>query len=217
MRINPIYTIPLITPILQLWYRSLRFKQIGYDQVASYRNREKGRVVLFALWHDELFAPLYVHRNQDVLILVSESRDGEFIGRILKRFGYGIIRGSSTRGGVKALKQILKKIKERPQDLAITIDGPTGPRHEVKEGIIYISWKLKIPIVPVRTKIFFKKEFSRSWDRFQLPLPGSKCEIIYDEPYMISSPKMNSHILKKEMRKLKLKMDSLISKQKKRL
>ncbi len=210
MEIDPGKLALFITPVLRLWYYFLFYRQIGYDRVKEYKEKGNASPVLFALWHDELLPPIYIHRNQGILILVSESRDGELISRVLKGFGYNTVRGSSTRGGVKALKQIVQEVKLRPRDLAITVDGPTGPRHKVKEGIIYISWKLNIPIVPVRSRISFKKVFSRSWDRFQLPLPGSMCEIIYGEPYIISCKKINTPILVQETARLEEKMEQLL-------
>ncbi len=159
MKIDFIKTAPVLSFVLKFWYKTLRYSQVGIEQVIGFRCREKGRVVLFTLWHDELFAPIYVHRHEDVVILVSESRDGEFVSRILNRFGYATIRGSSTRGGVKALKKLTKMVNNHPKDIAVTIDGPTGPRHIPKQGVIYLAWKLNIPIVPVRSFVNFKKIF----------------------------------------------------------
>ncbi|GAB6887100.1 lysophospholipid acyltransferase family protein [Desulfothermus okinawensis JCM 13304] len=209
MKIDFIKTAPVLSFVLKFWYKTLRYSQVGIEQVIGFRCREKGRVVLFTLWHDELFAPIYVHRHEDVVILVSESRDGEFVSRILNRFGYATIRGSSTRGGVKALKKLTKMVNNHPKDIAVTIDGPTGPRHIPKQGVIYLAWKLNIPIVPVRSFVNFKKIFYKSWDRFQLPLPFATCKIVYGSPYRISHKKLSSEILKKESYLLKLKMDQL--------
>ncbi len=209
MKINPVKIVPIISATLRIWYKTLRYQQVGLEEIESFRQREQGRAVLFALWHDELFAPIFLHKNQDVTILVSESRDGEFITRILEGFGYNTIRGSSTRGGVKALKNLVKLFDMSPRDMAIAIDGPLGPRHEVKHGVIYLAWKLKIPIVPVRSFLSFKKVFSRSWDTFQLPLPGSKCRVVYGKPYFLNYKKLSGEILKKEAYVLKNKMKNL--------
>ena len=209
MKIDIIKIAPFVSFLLKFWYRTLKYSHECKELVEPFRCREKGRVVLFAIWHDELFAPLYFHRDEDVIILVSESRDGEFIARILKEFGYKTIRGSSTRGGVKALKHFVKMFKENPRDIAITIDGPTGPRHIPKQGVIYLAWKLNIPIVPVRTFVSLKKVFSKSWDKFQLPLPFARCKIIYGRPYYISHKKLSSKILLDESHLLKKKMDEL--------
>lgn len=207
MKIDPIKLTPILFPVLRIWYSTLRFNQINFDLVRD--AKYKGSGVIYAIWHDELFAPIYVHRNQDIAILVSESRDGELISRILHKFGYFTIRGSSTRGGVKALKKTILALTDSSNDMAITVDGPLGPRHVVKQGIIYIAWKLKRPIVPVRTFCSHKKIFSKSWDKFQLPFPFSKCHIVYDTPYILSHKKITSYILEEESKILKSKLDSL--------
>ncbi len=207
MKIDPVRVVPILYPVLKIWYSTLFIRQVNFEAVKVVKN--KGQGVIFALWHDELFAPIDRHKNQEIFVLVSESRDGELMSNILKRFGYLTIRGSSTRGGVKALKQILLTLKDSPKDIAITVDGPLGPRHIVKQGIIYIAWKLKRPIVPLRTYCSFKKVFSSSWDGFQLPLPFSRCSIVYGFPYMLTHEKITTSILEEESKILKSKLDSL--------
>jgi len=128
---------------------------------------------IMACWHGELFmipyAYTYFRVNPKVKLLISEHFDGDLIARTLNFFGFGTIRGSSTRGGVKALLQAIKEIKNG-YDLGITPDGPKGPRHEVHDGIVVMAQKADVKVVLVEI-VPTKYWQLNSWDKFIIPKP----------------------------------------------
>jgi len=139
---------------------------------------------IMACWHGQLFMIPYAYtrfrKTPKVKLLISEHFDGDLIAKTLSYFGFGTIRGSSTRGGVKALLQAIKEIKAG-YDLGITPDGPKGPRHEVHDGIVIMAQKAKVKVVLVEIKPS-KYWQLRSWDKFIIPKPFGTIE------YFISSP-----------------------------
>ncbi|SDN27991.1 hypothetical protein SAMN04488516_101266 [Desulfonauticus submarinus] len=172
----------IITALAKIWSSTLRYKQIEYDNYICLKKQEQP--VLFGIWHGELFPLCYLHRNQNIRVLVSPSRDGEIIANVLLKLGYTLARGSSNKTGVKALISMLKKFRQDPRDMVITLDGPTGPRHKIKDGILFLAYKLELPIIPVRVCISKKFVFN-SWDKFELPYPFAKCEVKYGKPILV--------------------------------
>jgi hypothetical protein len=158
--------------------------------------------VIFALWHDELFSPSYLHRHEGVIAVVSSSQDGELLAQVLSRLGYQLARGSSTRNGMQAVRQVLEHMQRTKADAVLTVDGPRGPRHQVKEGAVYLAAKSGLPVVPVRVHMHPVKRFHKAWDKFQLPLPGARCIVYYGQPYTLESQKINSHSLRMERARL---------------
>ena len=142
------------------------------------------RQVIFCTWHNRLALSMKLHstfrrrHHQTVGLagLVSASRDGAFLAAILERFGIQPVRGSSSRRGGQALLE-LTTWAERGYDLAITPDGPRGPRYVVQDGTMALAQVTGLPIVPASYHLQWKIQL-KSWDRFQIPLPFSRCEII---------------------------------------
>ncbi|MBC8237266.1 MAG: lysophospholipid acyltransferase family protein [Helicobacteraceae bacterium] len=128
---------------------------------------------IMACWHGELLMIPYAYttyrKTPHVKLLISEHFDGNLIAKTLGFFGFGTIRGSSTRGGAKALISAIKELKNG-YDLGITPDGPKGPRHEVQDGIIVMAQKAKVKITVVEIKPSSFWQLS-SWDRFVIPKP----------------------------------------------
>ncbi|HHU93147.1 MAG TPA: lysophospholipid acyltransferase family protein [Halanaerobiaceae bacterium] len=142
-----------------------------------------GKPALFAVWHGKLWIPLFYFRGQNYLVLASSSRDGEYISRVLRKYGYQLIRGSSSRGGGRALLSLVRRIREG-DSVFITPDGPTGPIHKVKPGTIYLQEKTGVPIIPVGVAIERKKTFA-SWDRLNFPLPGTRATLVIGEQLIL--------------------------------
>ncbi len=148
--------------------------------------------VIYGVWHNRLALSmaifrLYPHRRQPerrLAALVSASKDGALLARILETFHVQPVRGSSSRRGPQALLE-LTSWAEQGWDLAITPDGPRGPRHVVHEGIIALAQLTGHPIVPVTVKVRWKFQLN-SWDRFQIPIPGSRCEIVFAQPLRVA-------------------------------
>jgi hypothetical protein len=139
--------------------------------------------VIYCTWHNRLALSmkLYVsfgrrrHQSAGLAGLVSASRDGAFLAAILERFGIQPVRGSSSRRGAQALLE-LTTWAERGYDLAITPDGPRGPRYVVQDGAMSLAQVTGLPVVPVTYFLKWKIQL-KSWDRFQIPLPFSICEV----------------------------------------
>ena len=190
--------------LYRIWARTLTYEQVGYGSAGALRTRDR---LVFALWHDELFAPCYLHRKEGIIALVSASKDGEFLARILERMGYNLSRGSSTRSGVRALKGAVDLMQDMDRDAVVTVDGPKGPRHQVKDGAVYLAYKAEAWIVPVRVRSSRVKRFQRAWDQFQLPLPGARCRILYGTPYKVE--KLRSTSLQQERQRLQNALEEL--------
>jgi lysophospholipid acyltransferase (LPLAT)-like uncharacterized protein len=141
--------------------------------------------VIFCIWHNRLAISMVVHRRypRKLAALVSASRDGALLSSVLSRFGVGAVRGSSSRRGAQALLE-LKHRAEAGYDLAITPDGPRGPRYIVQDGVISLAQVTGLAIVPVTCNLS-RKLTVRSWDGFQVPLPFSRCEITLHHPMLV--------------------------------
>jgi len=189
-----------------IWGATLRYTQVGFQPLQAVR--QQGPIVI-SLWHDELFTPCYLHRKEGIIAVVSQSRDGEILAQVLQRLGYRLSRGSSSRGGLRAVRQALDLLQKTGNDVVLTVDGPKGPRHVAKEGAVYLAHKARAPLVPVRVAVSRAKRFNRAWDRFQLPLPGARCEIRYGQPYTIHAQDLNAGLLKEEQARLQHKMEIL--------
>ncbi len=138
---------------------------------------------IIVVWHGKMLLPIYVHRNLGIVAMVSEHRDGEMIARTIQRLGYDTVRGSSTRGGTKAFRQMLKELK-KGRICTILPDGPRGPRHHFKLGAIVIAQRSGAPILPM-TFAAKKSVRLKSWDRFMIWLPLSRLQLIYGCPIAI--------------------------------
>lgn len=200
-----------LTPLVKIWASTFKYRQINFYNYFDLK--KQGQKVIFSIWHGELFPLIYLHQKEKIIALVSPSKDGELIAQVLFRFGFSLARGSSSRSGVRALVALIRKFKKDPQDIVITVDGPRGPRHQVKEGIFYLAYKLNLPILPVRVKLSNKYVFKKSWDKFYLPLPFSQCQVVYGEPFWIKDLSKNNiaiykNKLENTMRELYGKFDN---------
>lgn len=161
--------------------RTWKITRVGEEQVEAFHLR--GKKVIYATWHGRMLVSIYFHRGQGIRVMVSQHRDGELIARVVKRLGYEPVRGSTSRGGVGALKEMLAMAHDGV-DLAITPDGPRGPRCQVQPGVVYLARVTGRPIIPLTTGSN-KKRFFSSWDRFLLPWPFSRCVLIYGKPVWV--------------------------------
>jgi lysophospholipid acyltransferase (LPLAT)-like uncharacterized protein len=159
------------------------------DHTGLIRDKQSGPL-LFGLWHNRLALSMvawrYVKRmrpNSNLGALISASKDGGILSDVLARFGVQSVRGSTSRRGPQALLE-LTSWAEQGYHLAITPDGPRGPRYVVQEGIIGLAQVTGCPIIPVSSKVR-GKICPNSWDRFQIPLPFASCKIVFGEPLSI--------------------------------
>ena len=204
MKIPPQLFAPVLSFLYRLWNATLRVREINRSVVESH----EGASFVFSIWHDELFAAAPLRKHWQTIAVVSRSRDGEYLASVLKRIGVETARGSSSRGGMRALLQTAKYLRENRCHACVTIDGPKGPRHEIKNGVFFLAKHAGGLLVPGR--IFYKRAivFS-SWDRFQLPLPFSRVCLVFGTPYSLSCQELDEESLKRERAILKEKLESL--------
>jgi lysophospholipid acyltransferase (LPLAT)-like uncharacterized protein len=157
-----------------------------------------GQPVIFCLWHNRLATSMVVYRRhrRKLAALVSASKDGALLAAVLGTFGVEHVRGSTSRRGPQALLELTSRAAQG-YDLAVTPDGPKGPRYVVQKGVIALAQLTGLPIIPVtcnaRRKICLK-----SWDCFQIPLPFSRCELILNEPIRV--PREADEFRREELR-----------------
>lgn len=161
--------------------------------------------VIFCIWHNRLATcvkVLDVHRRPHnsgagMAALISASKDGAFLARILEWFRVQPVRGSSSRRGAQALLE-LTTWAERGYDLTLTPDGPRGPCYQIQDGITSLAQLTGLPIVPAALNLNWKISV-KSWDRFQIPLPFARCEVCVGKPIRV--PKEASDAEREELRR----------------
>lgn len=170
----------LIWVLTYLVSASLRWTYEGKERLDSIMEKT-GAVTVF--WHGEFLMLPYTHRHRKVAIIISQSKDGDIATAVIRRFGFDVVRGSSTRGGESAILQTIAYIKNR-YTIGLTGDGPKGPYHVIKPGPVWFAQKMDIPLVPVTVR--FRHYFQlHSWDRFMIPLPFTRAVVIYGEPLSV--------------------------------
>lgn len=145
---------------------------------------DKKKPGIFAFWHRFQLLLLYVHRRRGVRVLVSQSRDGEFVARALTHMGFRTARGSSSRGGGAAFRDLLEVVAGGAS-AAFTPDGPRGPYRSVQPGVVALAVRSGAPVVPVAWAGTRVKELN-SWDRFLIPWPFGRYVVVYGEPVFLT-------------------------------
>ena len=168
--------------LIQLLIGSLRIHRINKQYV--YNAKQKYGTVIYAFWHSRLLILSYAHRFENIRILISKHQDGEYIALAISGLGYKSIRGSTRRGGIRAMKELIHA--ESQYDIGITPDGPRGPKEKVQDGVLYLAYKTGKPIIPVSCNAKLKRVLN-SWDDFMIPKFFSPAKIIYGKPILVSS------------------------------
>jgi len=164
----------LLPLIINLYLRTIRFnvhKDPGINKNA-----------VFIFWHSKMLAGWWLFRNNNSSALVSQSKDGEVLSNILIKWGYEVIRGSSSKGSKDALNKIILSAKNN-KSVVITPDGPRGPVYAIKNGALIVSKECSIPVIPVRINYANKIVLSKSWDKFEIPYPFTKCDVYFGNEY----------------------------------
>jgi hypothetical protein len=196
------------------WFIDALFSTIhidvhGWDKVAPLMNSKR---FLFVFWHSRILPVCYTHKGYHAAIMVSQSEDGEIIAQVIYRQGHEPIRGSSTRGGKEALYQIAEALKSGDRPGVMIPDGPLGPRFNVQHGIIRLAQLTGYPVISV-TGSFSHMKVLRSWDRFIIPRPFSRCILLYGNPIYVpadADPVLQEHLryqLECEMNRITQKVD----------
>jgi hypothetical protein len=175
--------------------------------------KAENRRFIYAFWHQRQVYFTWAHRGVGAAVLVSRSKDGEMIAETMRLSDIGAVRGSSSRGGAAAVRQLMD-VLQSGLDIGITPDGPKGPAREVKDGAIFLAQKLGVPIVPVTNALSNKLEFKKAWDRFQVPLPFGRAVVAYGEPITVGPDddlKAKSAELKASLDRITAEADGLVS------
>jgi lysophospholipid acyltransferase (LPLAT)-like uncharacterized protein len=191
--------------LIKLIGKTVRFETIGAENLESVE--ESGKTPIYTVWHDRIFLGTYYLKDRKIVVITSQSFDGEYIARFLTRFGFGTVRGSSTRGGTGALVEMIRLMK-KGLATAFTIDGPRGPRYVAKPGACLLAKKTGNPILPfsVEAERFWTV---RSWDKLQIPKPFTRARFYYAEPVLVALNANDEEIEKKRV-ELQLKLDELV-------
>jgi lysophospholipid acyltransferase (LPLAT)-like uncharacterized protein len=164
--------------LLGSYFPFIRFEKEGEEHFEAFRRN--GEPYIFVFWHSQLLPLVYHHRNQGIVVLVSDHKDGEYITRVIHRHGFETARGSSTRGGVKGLKGALRAAKAG-KVLGFAPDGPKGPRQEFKWGALVAAQLSGLPVITIGVGADRAWHLD-SWDRFMIPKPFSNLRIRYGKP-----------------------------------
>jgi hypothetical protein len=171
----------LIVPLVNVLCKTLKIKE--HNKPDMNIEAVNGNNFIFAFWHGTMLVPWYVLRNYLPTAIISQSKDGELLAKLLKKWNYDLKRGSSSRDGKAVLEELVKSAVNN-KSIAITPDGPRGPRQEMKAGAIVISKKAQVPVVLIG--VFYSKKIElNSWDRFEIPYIFSSVNLIYSDPILI--------------------------------
>lgn len=185
MKLNqPWITGPASVPLwlgVRAWMSTLNYRVWCADETVD-PLLHQGPPRLYLFWHDSILMPLHLRGNCHCAMLLSKHRDADFLARIAGRFGFDCVRGSTQRGGARALRELARR--GRAMHLTITPDGPRGPRRECAAGPIYLASKLGMPIVAMG--FAYQRPWRlRSWDRFAVPKPFSRGRAVTSEEIFI--------------------------------
>jgi lysophospholipid acyltransferase (LPLAT)-like uncharacterized protein len=139
---------------------------------------------IYAFWHQRQVFFTWSHRGADAAVLVSRSKDGEMIAQTMRLSRIAAVRGSSTRGGAAAAKEMVEILRSG-LDVGITPDGPKGPARKVKSGVLRVAQLSGAPIVPIANATSRRLEFKKAWDRFHVPLPFGRAAVVYGDPVRV--------------------------------
>lgn len=181
-------TRPRLVPYLGYWYVSWVGQTSRIVRVREEIRRElEARYggFIYAFWHGRQLLMPYLHAHDQANTLISLSRDGDQIARIAELFGIGAVRGSSSRGGARALVT-MKRLLAQGRRVGMTPDGPRGPQGVVQPGVIFLAQKTARPIVPLAYGVK-RRMIVRGWDEYVVPFPFNRITLVYGKPILVSS------------------------------
>ncbi len=197
---------PFFFFIIRLWWWTLRYRIVGEWRYKYLRTKKQP--IIFVLWHDEIFSVIPLHVGEGIAAVVSQSEDGEILSRVLAKSGFLLARGSNYRGGLEAMRQAMRHMK-KGSDVVFTADGPRGPRHHSKMGPVYLAAKSGAVLLPIRVRLGRALKIQKAWDKFQVPLPFSHCEIRYGLPLRVPQGRLTEEELGREIVRLENAMRAL--------
>jgi lysophospholipid acyltransferase (LPLAT)-like uncharacterized protein len=170
-------------PILKVLCLTLKIVEKNKRPVEDLIQNNQNAV--FAFWHGTMIVPWYLLKNFSPSTIISKSKDGKILTNILKKWGYSVLRGSSSNNGKEILDNLVVEAINK-KNIAITPDGPRGPEKVMKAGAVIIAKKSNIPLILVGVG-YGKKKILKSWDKFEVPYFFSKAIIVYSDPIFIDA------------------------------
>jgi lysophospholipid acyltransferase (LPLAT)-like uncharacterized protein len=192
--------------VIRLVGCTLRWQVEGWENLRAIE--EAGKNVIFTFWHGRIFMGTYFFRNRGIVVMTSRNKDGEYIARVIRRFGYETARGSSSRGGRRALVQMIRELR-RNTNVAFTIDGPRGPRYVAKPGAVWIASKTGDAVFCFHFSPE-KKWILSSWDRFHIPRPFTRVLVLM-APAIYVKPKASEGELEAAHREVQHVLEGLLN------
>lgn len=173
----------LVTTLGPMFFRALsstwKVRREGLET-----SLESGRDITYAIWHESIPAGVSLHRKFGMCVMISHHHDGSLIEKVARRFRYLTARGSSTRGGVGAIRKMLRDASQA-HGLVITPDGPQGPAHSVAPGLFFVAAVTKRPMVTISFAAEKQWRITKSWDKMIFPKPFTKVAIVYGKPFEV--------------------------------
>ncbi len=185
--------------------RTIRWRVDGWENWEQ--ATRDGQFPIYTFWHNRVFLATYFWQKRRIVVMTSQSFDGEYIARFIQRFGYGAARGSTTRGGVGAIVEMVRLMRAG-LPTAFTIDGPKGPRYVAKMGAVLLAKKTGQPILPFTITPQRFWESKKSWDSFQVPLPFTRTRVDIAPPIYVP-PDADDKVLEVKRDELQTALDEL--------
>ena len=182
LKVSPATARALAGPALRALAASWRIRTVDEERWRPLYEARRPHV--FLLWHEALLPLLWHHRRQSIAIVVSEAREGQYLADFAASLGYRAVRGSSTRGGARALLGAVREL-EAGYAVAFTPDGPRGPRRDLKPGVVAAAQRGHGVVVPLHARADRAWRLN-SWDRFMIPKPAARVRILYGRPFEVA-------------------------------
>ncbi len=182
--------------------KTLKITEVNKKNIETLGNQN----YVLAFWHGTMLLPWYLFRRKNFTAIVSKSKDGDILTKLLSMWNYNVQRGSSSKEGKKILKKLIENALQN-KSIAITPDGPRGPEKEMKAGAVIIAKKSNIPLILVGIA-FKKKKILNSWDKFQIPYLFTKACAVYSEPIVINK-NLNYEETDKKIKEIEKELNNL--------
>ena len=172
----------LVYGVVRLIGPTLRLEIVGVQNAVQIR--DGGEVAIGAFWHRCIFSAIWVWRNRGIIVLNTVNFDGQWTRRVIERLGFGTAQGSSSRGAIEGLTVMASRLEEG-KHVALTIDGPRGPRYVAKPGAVILARRTGCPVSVFHVALERAHTFKNSWDLFQIPYPFSRAVMFVAPPIRV--------------------------------
>jgi lysophospholipid acyltransferase (LPLAT)-like uncharacterized protein len=163
------------------WMSTLDYQGVFYDPTVDPIHERFAGPAIFVFWHEYILFPFFLRGHCDIAMLLSQHNDAEWLSQAARHMGFETVRGSTNRGGTVAIRKMIER--SRSMNLAITPDGPRGPRRRLAPGAVYLASRLGLPIVPMGFGYQRPWRVERAWDRFAIPRPYARARAVIG-PYL---------------------------------